>query len=294
MQEQNVFQKVSFVIKQKYKGELEAVQKKLWAAGIETETTREEAGWQTDREITAEKYTRLIVCDEESIARHLQQAGYYVIIFCNQENQSQNFSGFTYALEGFEELDADYFIKVWQRYCGLPWQIGETKRCRIREMWEEDLDALYRLYQDPAITRYMENLYQDRALERSYIRDYMEKIYGYYGFGTWLILEKESGSLIGRAGFNYRPGFEEPELGFLIGTPWQKKGYAYEVCTWLLQFVSGVYEWERVQALVHPHNTASIALLLKLGFCCQEEITVEGQRLTRFLFTYDRKKGRLE
>ena len=75
----------------------------------------------------------------------------------------------------------------------------------------------------------MEGLYPDREQEREYIRQYIEKIYTFYEFGVWTVVERESGAVIGRAGFSYREGYNEPELGFIIGVPWQHRGYAEEV-----------------------------------------------------------------
>ena len=120
--------------------------------------------------------------------------------------------------------------------------------------------------------------------EKQYINDYIENIYKYYGFGTWLIHRKEDGKLIGRAGFNYRPGFEEAELGFVIGRSYWRKGYAYEVCRHLLQLGRDVFELEKVQALVDERNIASIALLQKLGFSYVENVILEGQKYSRYLY----------
>ena len=43
-------------------------------------------------------------------------------------------------------------------------------------------------------------------------------MYGYYGYGMWLVFDKASGELIGRAGLEHRefPDAVELELGYLI------------------------------------------------------------------------------
>lgn len=230
-----------------------------------------------------DKDTIMFLCDHAEIALKLQKNGYGVIVWLTAENRAQNFSKFTYAIEGIENLDYDYFLKVWQRFQHLPWQIGETSRCLIREMEENDIDQLYELYKAPEITKYMEDLYKDRDMELAYIKQYIDKIYCYYGFGTWLIIDKCTERVIGRVGFNYRPGFDEPELGFVIGVPYQKQGYAFEVCSYLLAFAKEAYEWDYVQALTKPHNEASIALLHKLGFSYQQDVNVDNQTYHRYL-----------
>ena len=71
----------------------------------------------------------------------------------------------------------------------------------------EDVEDFYRIYADPSITRFMEGLYPDVEQEKEYVREYIEKVYTFFEFGVWTVVEKESGSVIGRAGFSYREGF---------------------------------------------------------------------------------------
>ena len=162
--------------------------------------------------------------------------------------------------------------------------IAETERLILRRYEEEDLEDLYELYKEPEVTRYTEALFQDKEQEKQYIKDYIENIYKYYGFGTWLIHRKEDGRLIGRAGFNYRPGFEEAELGFVIGYPYWRMGYAYEVCRHLLLIGQKVFELERIQALVDENNLASIGLLRKLGFSYKEDVRIDNRKYQRYLY----------
>ena len=59
---------------------------------------------------------------------------------------------------------------------------------------------------------------------------------------------------------------KEPELGFIIGVPWQRKGYAYEVCSAILKYAKEELDFEKVISFVMEENKASIALCEKLGF----------------------------
>ena len=121
----------------------------------------------------------------------------------------------------------------------------------------------------------MEGLFQDPQDERRYTEDYIRNVYGLLGFGVWTVVEKASGEIIGRAGFSIRNGFEEVELGFLIGEPWQRKGYAKEVCQAILQYGKEVLGFSMVMALVKKENTVSIHLLQELGFVVTEEVEIE-------------------
>ena len=83
-----------------------------------------------------------------------------------------------------------------------------------------------------------------------------------------------------------REGYENPELGFVIGVPWQGCGYATEVCEALLQYGKRELGFERVQMLVMPENTVSLHLAEKLRFHRENLMMWEGvlyERLVREL-----------
>ena len=225
----------------------------------------------------------LFLSDDRSALEQLKEKGGYTIA-CYHAGVTGLMGSTQYAVEGLDGIDADYMVKVYQRYRGIPWHITETGRCLIREMGPDDLDDLYELYADSRVTKYTEALFTDREKEKNYIEDYIEHIYNYFGFGTWLIHRKEDGKLIGRAGFNFRPGFEEAELGFVIGYPFWRNGYAYEVCSHLLMLGKTVFEFEKIQALADKENTASIGLLEKLGFRYAQDVTVDGKDYRRYLY----------
>lgn len=225
----------------------------------------------------------LTVTDCEEQARKLRDAGEPVAVYLHRKNADQNFSDFPYAVEEPEDLDEDYLERVCRRLLGLPWEILETERCLIRETTVEDVEAFYEIYRDPKITEYTEALYPEKEQEREYIREYIEKVYAFWEFGVWTVVEKESGSVIGRAGFSYREGFQEPEIGFIIGVPWQRRGYAEEVCRAILQYGEERLGFGTIQALVAPENAASMGLCSKLGFYDDGVIKVDDKEYHRFL-----------
>lgn len=207
---------------------------------------------------------RLWLTDSAKCAAFLRSRGEAVLAVLHEQNRNQDFDGILYACEEPWELDAEYMERVYRRYNGLPWDIAETERCILRETMEEDVEAFFKIYADSVITKYTEGLYPTVEQEKQYVRDYIEKVYGFYGFGIWTVLKKESGEIIGRAGFACREGYENPEMGFVIGVPWQRQGYAWEVCSALLDLAVEL-EFEGVQAFVMPENEASINLCKKLG-----------------------------
>lgn len=215
----------------------------------------------------------LVITDNGDCARDLQENGIAVLAYLHEGNLEQSFAGVLHAMENPEDLDVDYLENVYRRYHDIPWDILETERCLIRETCVEDVEAFYEIYKEPSITEYMEDLFQDIEEERQYMRDYIDKVYGFYGFGVWTVIEKATGAIIGRAGLSYREGFEDAELGFVIGVPWQGKGYAYEVCSAIMEYGRTELELPIIQAFVEEGNDKSIMLCKKLGM--QQDGTVE-------------------
>lgn len=220
----------------------------------------------------------LYITDDVVTAKELKNNGEAVIIYFHDGNKDVSFSGFLYGVENPEELEPEYLERVYRRLKGLPWEILETERCLVRETTVADVDAFFEIYSEPSITEYTEGLYTTKEKERDYIREYIDKFYTFYEYGVWTIVEKESGAIIGRAGFSARPECDNPELGFVIGLPWQQKGYAFEVCKAILEFGWETLGFEGVQALVEPENKASIALCEKLGFRQIERVTLQDEK----------------
>ncbi len=224
----------------------------------------------------------LWITDDAASAVWLRERGGAVLAYLHDGNGGQNFSCCKYAMMNPRELDAEYFELIYRRLKRLSWDILETDRCLLRESTAADVPAFFRIYQEPMITEHMENLFPTREEETAYIEDYIDKVYSFYDFGVWTVLEKATGQVIGRAGLSYREGFEEPELGFVIGVPWQGQGIAYEICRAILDYGSRVLEFDRVQAFVEPGNEPSIALCGKLGFRERERVFLDGKEHIRF------------
>lgn len=171
-------------------------------------------------------------------------------------------------VENFEEVDVQFLDRIMKRAQGLPWTTVVTDRCLLREMTLDDMDGLFELYAGEGITDYVEPLY-DRLEEEEYTKKYIEHIYYFYGYGMWVVIERATGKLMGRAGFSHQDLGEEIvlEMGYIIGVPWQRQGYATEICTRLVSFArTNLLDFETLNCFVEPENTASRRLMDKLGF----------------------------
>lgn len=240
----------------------------------QVEVVVESANCEEPEEAAVEE--TLFVTDSARWQKYLREKKLPVIIYLHEGNREDHFMLAEYAIEKIEEIEAESLELAYLRLAGQPWTILTTERCIIRETTTEDVDSFYEIYREPSVTEYMEGLYEDRDAETAYIRDYIRNIYGFYGYGMWTVLEKTDGKVIGRAGLSWREGHELPELGFVIGVPWQRKGYAYEVCQAILEYGRKVLGFASFQALLMEGNVKSRALCEKMGFVYAEDVVVEG------------------
>ncbi|MDE6219099.1 MAG: GNAT family N-acetyltransferase [Lachnospiraceae bacterium] len=234
---------------------------------------------------------------EVMITETAEEAAYYAvnqipyIVWLNERNKDQSFPTGSYCVENLSDIDARYLDRVYRRFHDIPWDIAETARLRIREITVEDVPQLYELYDDASITQYMEPLFADPEQERIYTREYIKNVYGFYGYGMWVLEDKERGQLIGRAGLEFKEGFEGLELGFMLGVAYQHKGYAYEACTEILSYGVRELDQKTYCSFINEENKASIRLCERLGFAPQgrvrlNEINFDGMMVEKEFIQY--------
>ncbi len=187
-------------------------------------------------------------------------------------------------VEGFEEVDEEFFLRIWQRYYRKPWTILTTERCVVRELELSDLDALFELYENPKMTEYMEGLYPYEE-EKAYQKAYIECMYRFFGYGMWLVFEKTTGKLIGRAGIEHREELDGAlELGYAIHPDYQRQGYATEVCKAIIAYAFDELGFEEICCLIEKENRASILFAAHLGFHFQKEMMLNGKEMFQYIF----------
>ena len=106
--------------------------------------------------------------------------------------------------------------------------IIETNRLFLREMTENDFEALYKVLSDSDVMKHYPYTFDDVRV-RSWIQRNMER-YQIFGFGLWAVCLKETGEMIGDCGLTMQVinGQIKPEIGYHIRADKQRKGYAKE------------------------------------------------------------------
>ncbi len=187
-------------------------------------------------------------------------------------------------IEGFDEVTADFIEKMYQRKNEIPWTILETPRTIIREISLSDIDELFELYKDPDIIRFIPPLLPTQEEELDFQREYIKKMYGFFGYGFWNVLDRENNKLIGRAGLSNREGFDDLELGYLFSKPYRGKGIAQEVCTAIIDYAKNILGAETLNAFIQPGNIPSRRLAEDRGVMeTGEEISSPESTLKRYV-----------
>ena len=97
--------------------------------------------------------------------------------------------------------------------------------------------------------------------------DFVQSVAGWQlrGHGTWAVERRDDGALLGFITLNHEYGDPEPELGFLLLTEAEGRGYAREAAETARGFAFGALGWRSVVSYVAPENRRSARLAERLG-----------------------------
>ena len=210
-------------------------------------------------------------------AEMARQAGTGYMAFAEAGVSGEEFWDAECMIQGFEEVDADFVLKMYERARHIPWTILETERTIIRELTLDDIDDLYKLYAEPGLAEHIPPLCEDREEEVEFERMYIESMYGFYGYGIWVILDRETGEFIGRAGITGRDGYEDLEVGYILSRKYQHRGIATEVMKAIIQYAHQKFGCSKLNAFIDAANTASVRFAEKLGFKKRGIAAIEGR-----------------
>ena len=255
----------------------------------------------------------LFLCDDGGLLRQVREAGLAAVGYLHGANAGVSFPGAAYVVQEPDLVDADSYVKMYQREAGQPWDILQTGRCGVREFTRQDMKSILTLY-DAQARRFLTPPSEDLRHESDILQAYIDRIYPLYGFGHWAVTARgdfadsgiKQGGLVGRIGFSMLTGEQEREalalglraddaagnrgsgidadFGFLVHPACRGKGIAMEVCGALLRYGFETLDFRRIRADAHRDNRASLALLEKLGFT---RIGTAGERV---VFCLDRAR----
>ena len=138
----------------------------------------------------------------------------------------------------------------------------ETARLRLRHLILDDLDALFGIYSNSEVMKYVGNARtKDETLAAlvSMIEHWK------HGFGMWAIIHKDSSKFIGRCGLCFLDNTPEIELGYTLDKPYWNMGLATEASLAILKYGFEQIGLKQIVAIAKPENIASVRVMRKVG-----------------------------
>ena len=141
----------------------------------------------------------------------------------------------------------------------------ETERLYLREMTENDLDALKKVLADPEIMQHYPCAFDELGV-KNWIQRNIDR-YRIFGFGLWAVCLKETGEVIGDCGLTMQlvNGQIKPEIGYHIRADKQRKGYAREAASAVRDWTFINTPFNIVYSYMKYTNEASIRTAISYG-----------------------------
>ena len=177
-------------------------------------------------------------------------------------------------------MELDYMIPVWSFLRDkMPFvkAILETDRLFLREMGDEDFDALKKVISDPENMKYYPKPYDDQGVWRWI--NWCKDCYVKYGFGLWAVILKETGEMIGDCGISMQmiDDAMKPEIGYHVRLDYHRQGIGKEMTRAVKDYFFEHYGFNEVYSYMDKENLPS-------------EKTAQANGM-RFLHLYTTKQG---
>src|SRR5271170_3173200 len=151
----------------------------------------------------------------------------------------------------------------------IPHPTLSTARLCLRQFRAEDVDAMHECFANPEAMLYWHQPVHTKRIETERaVRNFIDCTPSYYRF--WAVADAETDRCLGLV--NYHDGHirsKRVAIGYIIDPAHHRRDLATEAVSAMLDFCFSELGLHRVQAFIHPENTASRAQVEKLGFRCE-------------------------
>ena len=146
-------------------------------------------------------------------------------------------------------------------------KILETERLILREIDKRDDAFMLDLLNQPSFIKYIgDRNVRNLEQSREFIESRYRKSYADNGFGLWAVELKGDKTVVGICGFVKRDSLPDADIGFAFLPQYEKKGYAFESASAVMEYGREKLGLKRVLAITTQSNESSGRLLEKLGF----------------------------
>ncbi len=145
--------------------------------------------------------------------------------------------------------------------------IIQTPRLLLRELTDADHEALFQMYQDPRMNRFIGGPPPPREEYWQKVRETWPAYYARHGFGLWATVRKEDGRLLGRCGLLSQEvdGARHVEVGYALAPEFWGHGYAIEAARASRDHAFRTLDVPYVISLMLPDNAPSIRVAERNG-----------------------------
>ncbi len=169
--------------------------------------------------------------------------------------------------------------------------ILETPRLVLRRQVLEDLDALWALYGDPEVTKYIPDAPKTRDEAREELEWFLNGHPRHPELGLWATVLKEDGTFIGRSGLLpwTIDGREEVEVAYTIARPYWGRGLGTEIAQGIARYAFEALGLSRLICLIEPENVASQKVAEKIGMELDKKLEgIDGDGVPTWIYAMGR------
>jgi RimJ/RimL family protein N-acetyltransferase len=156
----------------------------------------------------------------------------------------------------------------------------------------EDLDALWALYSDREITRFIPDAPRSYAEAKEELEWHMNGHPKYPELGLWATIHKESGQFIGRCGLLpwTIDGQPEVEVAYTLAQPYWGRGLATEAAKGIVRYGFEQLHLSRLICLIDPDNLASRRVAEKTGMTLARKVDgINGDNYPTLIYSIQRE-----
>jgi len=140
-----------------------------------------------------------------------------------------------------------------------------SDRLLLRPYLEDDLSALFAVFGDPEVMRFVGGGARTREQTATVIAQASDHERE-HGFSVWAMIERATGKLVGECGLNLLDGTgPRVEVGYVLGRAFWGRGYATEGARESLRAGFADLGLCAIAAVADPRNFASLHVIDKLG-----------------------------
>lgn len=142
-----------------------------------------------------------------------------------------------------------------------------------------DLDAFVAIHEDPEVLKHLSSSGPSQGRVAGW--RIIAMLIGHWqlrGYGHWTVLEKATGSVVGRVGLWYPEGWPGVELGWIIRRSRWDSGFATEAARAAIKFGFDDVGLDHIISLIAGDNPRSVRVAEKVGETLERFDVIEGEK----------------